>query len=120
MMGYVFGKVEGKGDDWHGHVTALTVATEFRRVGVAASLMKTLEDAADHAHKGYFMDLFVRASNSVAIAMYSTLGYSVYRRVIGYYSGDNPEDALGKIKTRILFLFCLIRKQNVDLNFLFV
>jgi N-terminal acetyltransferase B complex catalytic subunit len=35
----------------------------------------------------------VRASNSVAIGMYEGFGYSIYRRVLGYYSGDE-EDAL--------------------------
>ena len=29
-MGYILGKVEGQGENWHGHVTALTVAPEFR------------------------------------------------------------------------------------------
>ena len=37
------------------------------------------------------MDLFVRVSNVVAIEMYKKFGYTVYRQVIGYYSGD--EDA---------------------------
>ena len=64
-------------------------------------------------HDGYFVDLFVRKSNSVAIGMYEKarrlrcaasrrsaahaaalqFGYSVYRQVIGYYSGE--EDAYG-------------------------
>ena len=38
-----------------------------------------------------FVDLFVRKSNALAIDMYTKMGYSVYRRVIGYYSGE--EDA---------------------------
>lgn len=42
-------------------------------------------------HDAYFVDLFVRSSNVVAISMYEKLGYSVYRRVLGYYSGE--EDA---------------------------
>ena len=40
---------------------------------------------------GYFVDLFVRVSNNVAVAMYKKLGYSVYRQIYGYYSGE--EDA---------------------------
>ena len=28
--------------------------------------------------------------------MYKKFGYSVYRQVIGYYSGPNPEDAYGE------------------------
>lgn len=42
------------------------------------------------------MDLFVRMSNKVAIDMYERLGYSVYRRVLEYYSGDPDEDAFGE------------------------
>jgi N-terminal acetyltransferase B complex catalytic subunit len=33
------GKVEGKGDNWHGHVTAVTVAPSYRRQGLAKKLM---------------------------------------------------------------------------------
>lgn len=51
------------------------------------------------SYKGYFVDLFVRASNAVAIGMYETLGYTTYRRVIGYYSGD--EDAFGAFLTAL-------------------
>lgn len=42
-------------------------------------------------HDAYFVDLFVRVSNTVAISMYRSFGYSVYRTVLQYYSGD--EDA---------------------------
>lgn len=44
-------------------------------------------------HNAYFVDLFVRVSNTVAINMYKKFGYVVYRQVIGYYSGE--EDAYG-------------------------
>jgi N-terminal acetyltransferase B complex catalytic subunit len=47
------------------------------------------------SHNAYFVDLFVRVSNSVAYDMYSKFGYTVYRRVLGYYSGSNNEDAFG-------------------------
>lgn len=29
-MGYILGKVEGRDQNWHGHVTAVTVAPGFR------------------------------------------------------------------------------------------
>ena len=29
-QGYILGKVEGRGENWHGHVTALPVAPDFR------------------------------------------------------------------------------------------
>ena len=90
-MGYVLGKVEGKGKNWHGHVSAVTVAPEARRLGLAGNLMNYLENVSDDIHKGYFVDLYVRISNTVAITMYKKLGYIIYRQIIGYYSGT--EDA---------------------------
>ncbi|CAG8472421.1 28629_t:CDS:2 [Gigaspora margarita] len=87
------GKAEGRGKEWHGHVTAITVASEYRRIGLADGMMKLLESVSDKIYNGYFVDLFVRVSNTVAIGMYKKFGYSVYRRVIGYYSsGDNNEE----------------------------
>lgn len=90
-MGYIFGKVEGKGEKWHGHVTAVTVAPAYRRLRLAEKLMGLLEDVTHTMHAGYFVDLFVRVSNAVAINMYTKFGYTVYRRVLEYYS--NNEDA---------------------------
>ena len=88
---------QGVPTDWHGHVTALTVHTEFRRLGLAGKLMKTLEDTSER-RKCFFVDLFVRASNTVAVSMYNKLGYVVYRRIKEYYSPSGPdhtcEDAL--------------------------
>nr|XP_013800689.1 PREDICTED: N-alpha-acetyltransferase 20-like isoform X2 [Apteryx mantelli mantelli] len=48
---------------------------------------------------GFFVDLFVRVSNQVAVNMYKQLGYSVYRTVLEYYSASNgepDEDAYGE------------------------
>ncbi|KAK0582235.1 hypothetical protein LWI29_023211 [Acer saccharum] len=73
--GPVMGKVEGQGESWHGHVTAVTVSPEYR-----------------WHDKAYFVDPFVRASNTLVIKMYEKLGYVIYRRVLRYYSGE--EDGL--------------------------
>ena len=88
LMGYMLGKAEGVGDQWHGHVTAVTVAPEFRRLGLAQRLMKDLEEVSESVHDGFFVDLYVRKSNNVATGFYRKLGYAVYREVIGYYSGE--------------------------------
>lgn len=90
-MGYIFGKAEGTGENWHGHVTAVTVAPAYRRQRLAEKLMGVLEDVSTHMHDAYFVDLFVRVSNAAAINMYKKFGYTVYRRVLNYYSND--EDA---------------------------
>lgn len=41
------GKAEGNGEYWHGHVTALTVAPEYRRLGLAGKLMNNLEEISE-------------------------------------------------------------------------
>ncbi|CAG0895351.1 unnamed protein product, partial [Cyprideis torosa] len=96
IEGYIMGKCEGSGESWHGHVTALSVAPEYRKLGLAAKLMAQLEDVSEKK-RAYFVDLFVRVSNKVAISMYQRLGYVVYRTVLEYYigssSGDPDEDA---------------------------
>lgn len=43
----VLGKVEGQGQNWHGHVTAVTVAPEYRRQQLAKKLMNILEDITE-------------------------------------------------------------------------
>ena len=63
-------------------------------MGLATTLMNDLEYISDKVHKAWFVDLFVRASNSVAIGFYEKLGYCIHRTVSGYYSsGFKKEDA---------------------------
>lgn len=92
IMAYIMGKAEGTGDDWHGHVTAVSVAAQYRRLGVAGRLMDNLEKVSKNK-ECFFVDLFVRVSNCAAINMYNNLGYVVYRDVLEYYSGDDDENA---------------------------
>ena len=98
----VIGKAEGTPNDFHGHVTALTVAPEYRRLSLARTLMNFLETASDDVYGGFFVDLYVRCTNSIAVDLYEGLGYSVYRRVREYYGslglgpgGKDEEDAFG-------------------------
>lgn len=89
--------------EWHGHITALTVAPEYRRLGLARKMIDLLELVSDKTYRGYFVDLYVRCTNNVAIGMYERLGYSVYRRVREYYgslgtgrAAKDEEDAFGE------------------------
>jgi N-terminal acetyltransferase B complex catalytic subunit len=67
-MGYVIGKAEGSDPgprsaptsshksgkeikERHGHVTAITVAPEYRRLGVAQGLMNLLEKASAEVYQ---------------------------------------------------------------------
>lgn len=68
------------------------MAPQFRRQGLARSLMDYLEEVTIKRHDGFFVDLFVRPSNEVAINMYKSLGYIVYRTVVKYYSGGADSD----------------------------
>merc|ERR1712032_1230260 len=91
IAGYIIGKIEGDGEEWHGHVSAISVAPEFRRTGVAKRLMGHLEEISASTHNCFFVDLFVRATNNAAISFYKSLGYIVFRTIVGYYGGQ--EDA---------------------------
>jgi N-terminal acetyltransferase B complex catalytic subunit len=95
VSSYVLGKAEGGGEDWHGHVSAVSVAPTFRRLRLGHALMHLLEDTSANLHGAYFVDLFVRKSNAVAQRMYKGMEYVAYRTVLGYYQGRvKSEDAL--------------------------
>ena len=82
-------KADCKADLWHTHITAVTVNPHYRRIGLASYLCNNLEYITDSKpHETQFVDLFVKVTNTLAIQLYETLGYSVYRRVVGYYGGQ--------------------------------
>lgn len=59
--------------------------------------MNYLERVSEN-HGGFFVDLFVRSTNKVAIDMYKKFGYDTYRIVNKYYSSSldtTGEDACG-------------------------
>ena len=64
--------------------------------------MNTLEETSER-RKCFFVDLFVRVSNTVAVTMYENLGYVTYRRIKEYYSSSSSngacEDALDMRKS---------------------
>lgn len=84
-------------------------------------MMGLLEMVSEEAYKGFFVDLYVRCANVVAIELYEKLGYSVYRRVREYYGslgvgkgGKDEEDAFGQ---RSAFLFCGLQLiNNLDMR----
>lgn len=95
---------------WHGHVTALTVAPQYRRLGLARTLTGAFERGCEE-QRAWFVDLFVREGNDIAVGLYRGSGsvlfsaslqsldsslsneepgnrYSIFRRVINYYNDD--------------------------------
>ena len=74
------------------HVMNIAVAPEYRRRGIARSLMERLfEVTARDARRGYTLE--VRVSNEAAIRLYEELGFKTRGIRRGYYT-DNREDAL--------------------------
>lgn len=49
-QGYLIGKAEGEKKERHGHVTAVTVAPEARRLGLAEKMMALLEQASSDSY----------------------------------------------------------------------
>ena len=77
-------QIEGRNEkNWHGHVTALSVSNDYRRLHLAAELMQRLENVTE-VKRGMFVDLFVRKSNHIAVEMYKKLGYVIYRYELQY------------------------------------
>lgn len=104
IFGYLLGKVEGDKSeakkDWHGHVSAVTVAPQARRQGIAKYCMDYLEMITDRIHNGWFVDLFVREDNKIAIEMYQHMGYKIYRTVNKYYSATEKHPARDALDMR--------------------
>lgn len=95
LSGYMMGKTEGKlsKKEWHTHITAVTINRNYRRIKLASNLCLHLENITAIApHEVLFVDLFVKVTNNVARQLYENLGYSVFRRVIGYYGSTYPTD----------------------------
>lgn len=95
ISGYMMGKTEGQLSkmEWHTHITAVTVQDQYRRLGLASELCIELEKlTSEKPYETLFVDLFVRVTNSIGRQLYEKLGYSVYRRVVGYYGGKMPMD----------------------------
>ena len=77
-------------DAWH--VMNVAVAPEYRRRGIAGTLLERLfEVTSEDPRRGYTLE--VRVSNADAIRLYERLGFEARGVRRGYYT-DNREDAL--------------------------
>lgn len=92
IVGYIIGQADSNtpGEE-KGHVTAVTIAEDNRRTGLATYLMSLLEKASDEFYKAQFVDLFVRPTNASAQTMYKKMGYALYRTIINYYDSLNED-----------------------------
>jgi len=74
-----------------GHITNIAVGKDYRRKGVAKALLSHFIALAKEENLE-FMTLEVRASNTPAISLYESFGFSYAGVRKNYY--DNKEDAL--------------------------
>lgn len=84
-IGYIINKSEGTHTQYHGHITALSIAKQYRQLSIGSILSKQLSVICDDVYHNYYIDLYVRISNFNAIKLYERLGYSIYRQVMNYY-----------------------------------
>ncbi|XP_016998542.3 N-alpha-acetyltransferase 20 [Drosophila takahashii] len=93
-MGYIFGQYLAKQNkEPHGHVAALTVSPEYRRLGLATALMEYFFMVSDHKGAS-FVNLFMRASNIAAYQLYTAMGYAHRQTYLDYYPDHlEPENA---------------------------
>ena len=61
---YIIGQADSSNKNAvKGHVTAVTIAEDNRRTGLATKLMHLLESASDEFLKAHFVDLFVQVQH---------------------------------------------------------
>ena len=65
----VIGKAEGVGENWHGHVSAVSVAPQFRRLGIARVLMKELERISEHVYVDNLQMPCLPAARGVSVSL---------------------------------------------------
>ncbi|XP_039226942.1 N-alpha-acetyltransferase 20 isoform X2 [Drosophila yakuba] len=89
LMGYIFGQYQlKKTQEPYGHVAALTVSPEYRRLGLATALMDYFFTVSDLKGASY-VNLFMRTSNQAAYQLYTSMGYAHRQTIADYY----PESA---------------------------
>jgi len=87
VVGYALAVAERGG---RAHVVSIAVTPGYRRRGLGKALMLSLEERFRRLGLGEVV-LEVAVSNTAAISLYRGLGYSIVRRIPGYY--PDGEDA---------------------------
>ncbi|OAG29514.1 N-terminal acetyltransferase B complex catalytic subunit [Nematocida displodere] len=93
VVGYIFGNsgLYKNTPEKYTHITALSVSPLVRHCAVGTGLLR-LFDLNAYIHHSKFIDLFVRVSNTKAIAFYQHNAYAFHEKIDMYYH-DPSEDA---------------------------
>lgn len=92
MVGFIFIMLSENGA---GHITTIGVAPEHRRRGLALKLLRHTENAL-RKREISLITLEVRVSNTPALNLYQSLGYSIIQNLKSYY--NNGEDGFLMVK----------------------
>ena len=75
VVGYVMGKIDDQEEseigEKKGHITSISVLRNYRRMGIAYSLMKATHMAMKSIFEVNNVTLHVRESNAAALALYN-------------------------------------------------
>lgn len=93
MVGFAFVMLKIQGA---AHLTTIGIAPEHRRRGLAADLLRHIENGLKNRDVSTIM-LEVRVSNASAQDLYKRCGYTIVQRVNNYYS--NGEDCFLMMKS---------------------
>lgn len=101
IVGYVLAKMEDdpEAEDKtpHGHITSLSVMRTYRRMGLAARLMRQALFALCESFNGQYVSLHVRKSNRAALHLYrDTLSFEVISIEKSYYQDGEDAYAMRK------------------------
>lgn len=101
IVGYVLAKMEDdpEAEDKtpHGHITSLSVMRTYRRMGLAARLMRQALFALCESFNGKYVSLHVRKSNRAALHLYrDTLSFEVTSIEKSYYQDGEDAYAMRK------------------------
>ena len=95
VVGYVLAKMEEEteaGEEAHGHITSLAVLREYRKLGLATTLMSTVQKIMLECYDARYVSLHVRVGNKAALRLYKdTLRFEVHEIEAKYYA--DKEDA---------------------------
>ena len=91
ILGYIFGKLEIKSEKLCLHLSAISISPQLRSMNFGSYLLKLFENNGN-CYQAWLCDLYVRTTNKIALNFYNKNGYSVYRKIFGYY-GLPGEDA---------------------------
>eukprot|EP00871_Galdieria_phlegrea_P005720 jgi/Galph1/635/GphlegSOOS_G5393.1 len=103
IVGYVLAKMEEDAAEPHGHITSLAVLRQYRKLGIAKSLMEAAHREMQVLFDAVYCSLHVRVTNIAAQHLYmESLSYQIHDIESKYYAdGEDAYDMRCYFKERV-------------------